>query len=97
MPLVVGEAMAVEKPVVATDVGGVRELMGQTGWIVPAKNPDALAAAMVHVMRCPARERIAMGRAARSRICQHFDMNAKVEEWEALYTQVLKSCLEEVG
>ena len=42
MPLVVGEAMAMEKPVVATDVGGVRELVGESGVIVPAKSPESL-------------------------------------------------------
>ena len=35
MPLVVGEAMAMEKPVVATDVGGVRELVGDAGVVIP--------------------------------------------------------------
>ena len=40
LPLVVAEAMAMEKPVVATDVGGVRELIGECGSIVPAQNPD---------------------------------------------------------
>ena len=43
MPLVVGEAMAMEKPVVATDVGGVRELVGDAGAMVAAKDPQALA------------------------------------------------------
>ena len=46
MPLAVGEAMAMEKPVVATDVGGVRELVGDAGVIVPAKDSEALASAM---------------------------------------------------
>ena len=43
MPLVVAEAMAMEKPVVATDVGGVSELVGDAGAVVAAKNPEALA------------------------------------------------------
>jgi glycosyltransferase involved in cell wall biosynthesis len=38
MPLAVGEAMAMSNPVVATDVGGVRELVGDAGVVVPAKN-----------------------------------------------------------
>ena len=37
MPLAVGEAMAMEKPIVATDVGGVRELVGETATVVPPK------------------------------------------------------------
>jgi glycosyltransferase involved in cell wall biosynthesis len=89
MPLVVGEAMAMEKPVVATDVGGVRELVEDAGMLVPAKDPDALAKAMQRVMNLPRAERDAMGHAARSRICAHFDMNAKAAEWEALYSNLL--------
>ena len=55
MPLAVGEAMAMEKPVVATDVGGVRELVGEAGVIVPAKSPESLAQAMLALMRSDAR------------------------------------------
>jgi glycosyltransferase involved in cell wall biosynthesis len=85
----VGEAMAMEKPVVATDVGGVRELMGDTGFIAPAKDPHALAGAM---MRISEEDRIAMGRTGRSRILRHFDMNAKAGEREALYSGLLNDC-----
>jgi glycosyltransferase involved in cell wall biosynthesis len=89
MPLAVGEAMAMEKPVVATDVGGVRELVGDVGVLVPARDADALAGAMVEMMRRPASERIAMGRAARERIHANFGMDRKAAEWEALYRSVL--------
>lgn len=89
MPLVVGEAMAMEKPVVSTDVGGVRELMGDTGVIVPAKDPVVLAEAMLRVMRIREDERSEMGKAARVRIVQLFDMDAKAAEWERLYTRLL--------
>ena len=44
MPLVIGEAMAMRRPVVATDVGGVRELVGETGQVVPPHDSDALGA-----------------------------------------------------
>jgi glycosyltransferase involved in cell wall biosynthesis len=91
MPLVVGEAMAMEKPVVATDVGGVRELVGDAGATVPPGNAEALAQAMLHVMRISSKERSAIGKAARDRICQHFDMNAKAEEWEMLYSRLLRA------
>jgi glycosyltransferase involved in cell wall biosynthesis len=89
MPLVVGEAMSMEKPFVATDVGGVSELAGGTGMIVPSKNPQALADAMLNTMRMPEPERCEMGRAARERIVQHFDVNAKADEWESLYSRIL--------
>jgi glycosyltransferase involved in cell wall biosynthesis len=90
MPLVVGEAMAMEKPIVATDVGGVRELVGDAGVLVPAKSPEGLAEAMLEMMRKTNDERCKLGRAARERIAAHFSMDAKAEEWEALYGNILK-------
>jgi glycosyltransferase involved in cell wall biosynthesis len=90
MPLAVGEAMAMEKPVVATDVGGVRELVGDSGEIVPARNPDALAEAMLETMRRMPEARGLLGRAARERIAVRFSIEAKADEWEALYRAVLE-------
>jgi glycosyltransferase involved in cell wall biosynthesis len=90
MPLAVGEAMAMEKPVVATDVGGVRELVGEAGMIVRAKSPEELARAMLETMQRPAEERRALGLAARERIIKSFSMEAKADEWEALYGSILK-------
>jgi glycosyltransferase involved in cell wall biosynthesis len=89
MPLALGEAMAMEKPVVATDVGGVRELVGDAGVLVPAKDAAALGGAMLAVMHKSQEERAEMGRAARLRILEDFSMDAKAKEWEALYCSVL--------
>jgi glycosyltransferase involved in cell wall biosynthesis len=89
MPLVLGEGMAMERPFVATDVGGVSELAGTTGTIVPPKDRQALADAMLSTMHLPDPDRLAIGKAARQRIIQHFDINAKVEEWESLYDRIL--------
>jgi glycosyltransferase involved in cell wall biosynthesis len=94
MPLAAGEAMAMEKPVAATDVGGVRELMGETGFIVPAKSPEALAGAMLEWMRTTNEARRALGRAGRERIMAYFSMDAKVVEWEALYRAVLEKTID---
>jgi len=90
MPLALGEAMAMEKPVVATDVGGVRELVGDTGAMVPPKDPGALARAMLEQMLSAPQDRLALGLAARSRIQGSFSMDAKADEWEALYRTILK-------
>jgi glycosyltransferase involved in cell wall biosynthesis len=90
MPLAAGEAMAMEKPVVATDVGGLRELAGETGTLVPARDPAALAAAMDAVMRTPEETRRAQGRAARERIEENFNLEARAVEWEAVYEIVLR-------
>jgi glycosyltransferase involved in cell wall biosynthesis len=85
MPLAIGEAMAMEKPVVATDVGGVRELDGDTGVVVPAKDSAALADAMIATMRQSREELAARGRAARERIVDRFSMDRTADTWEALY------------
>jgi glycosyltransferase involved in cell wall biosynthesis len=89
MPLVVGEAMAMEKPVVATDVGGVRELLGDAGMVVPPKDSEALAGAMLELMHRASEDRDALGHAARARIENKFSMDARADEWEALYRSAL--------
>ncbi len=91
MPLVVGEAMAMEKPVVATDVGGVRELVGDAGMIVQAGNSEALAEAMLAAMRRSTEDRQRLGRETRARIESSFGMDARAAEWESLYRRVLAS------
>ena len=89
MPLVVGEAMAMEKLVVATDVGGVRELVGDEGGIVPAKDPQKLAGSMLMVMRQSREDRAIAGRAARDRILRDFSIDAAADWWEMLYKQLI--------
>lgn len=88
MPLAVGEAMAMAKPIVATDVGGVRELAGETGKLVPAGDSDALAEAMGSVMDLSAGDRERMGEAAWERVCEGFSMETKAEEWERVYEEL---------
>jgi glycosyltransferase involved in cell wall biosynthesis len=91
MPLAVGEAMAMEKPVVATNVGGVRELVGDAGLVVPAHDPEALAAAMMDMMHRPSKDRCKSGEAARMRIATQFSMDTRADVWERLYARVLSS------
>ncbi len=93
MPLVLAEAMAMEKPVVATDVGGVRELVGGDGVIVPSRDAAGLARGMLNVMGQPAEVRDELGRAARRRIAENFDMDSRADEWEKLYSEIAGSRL----
>jgi glycosyltransferase involved in cell wall biosynthesis len=90
MPLAVGEAMAMEKPVVATDVGGTRELVGEAVAVVPSKVPDALAVAMLDLMQRTPEDRHEQGCEERRRICRSFNMDTKADEWETLYRTVLE-------
>lgn len=85
MPLAVAEAMAMEKPVVATDAGGVRELVGDAGCVVPVRDAVALAGAMLILMCDSAAMRGARGRAARRRIAARFSMEIRAAEWESIY------------
>jgi len=66
-------------------------LAGDCGVLATAKDPQALAQAMLAVMVLPAEQRNAMGRAARARIIEHFSMDAKTVEWESLYRSMLPS------
>jgi glycosyltransferase involved in cell wall biosynthesis len=66
MPNAILEAAAAGRPVVATDVGGVREAIGAAGRLVPPGRPDLLAGAVAGLLGDPARHD-ALGRAARHR------------------------------
>jgi glycosyltransferase involved in cell wall biosynthesis len=89
MPLAIAEAMAMEKLVVATNVGGVCELAGETSCLVPARNSEALADALLELMRKPEADRLAIGRAARNRIQDNFNIESRIEEWENLYRALI--------
>ena len=85
MPLALGEAMAMEKPAVATDVGGVRELIGDCGTIVPPGNSAALAKGMLEIMHTSRAFQQRMGEVARRRIVESFSIEKNATSWEALY------------
>ena len=88
MPLAIAEAMAMEKPVVATGVGGVGELVEGCGLTVPPRDSSALARAMLSIMNTPAKARRFLGQSARQRVVEHFNIEQKADEWEALYRNV---------
>ncbi len=88
MPLVVGEAMAMELPVVATGVGGVHELTGECALIVPPHEPAALASSMLAVQRMTPEARQTLGQSARARILAHFNLKSRVGEWADLYVDL---------
>jgi glycosyltransferase involved in cell wall biosynthesis len=85
------EAMAVGRPVVATDVGGNPEVVvdGETGILVPKAAPDHLAAAIVKLLGAP--EMAAeMGAAGRRRVVQHYRVEAMARQIEAMYDALLR-------
>jgi L-malate glycosyltransferase len=80
------EAMAMEKPVVATAVGGTGEVVrhGHSGLLVPPKDPEALAAAISDVLSQAPRAH-AMGRLGRRIVEADFSARAMVRQMEQLY------------
>jgi glycosyltransferase involved in cell wall biosynthesis len=84
-PLVVGEAMACECMVVATDCGGVKEFVGKTGLLAPPKNAVALAHQIECALALSPQEKMRYGKAARERICHLYSLDASVVKWLELY------------
>jgi len=87
LPMVLLEAAATSLPIVATDVGGVREIVehGVTGFVAPAGDPGALATAMRTLMGLPSEARKRMGAAGRERTVTRFDIERVLDAWEELY------------
>jgi glycosyltransferase involved in cell wall biosynthesis len=83
------ESLAMETAVVATRVMGNPELVGheEHGLLVPPRDPEALAAALLRLLADPGWAR-ALGRAGRQRVVQGFSTRAKVERLETLYARV---------
>lgn len=84
-PNVVGEAMALGKPVVATDVGDCRTIVGDAGIIVPPRDPQALARAWLRLLEVGVEERKRLGLQARRRVARLYDIEKVVRQYEALY------------
>jgi len=78
-PISVLEAMACARPAVCSAVGGIPEVIkdGETGYLVPPKNPPQLAARLVNLLRDPQTAR-RMGTAARARVEAEFDLDCSI-------------------
>ncbi len=85
LPTVVIEAMACETYVIATDCGGSREIMGETGILVPIQNSSALAEAFKSVLELNESEIVNNNKMARKRVEAHFCLKKSVNTWLKLY------------
>jgi glycosyltransferase involved in cell wall biosynthesis len=87
--LTILEAMATGVAVIATRVGGTPEVVvdEETGCLVPARDPAALANAIGTLIGQPLR-RYSLGRAGRARVEQHFSITRMVEDYAAVYDQL---------
>jgi glycosyltransferase involved in cell wall biosynthesis len=86
----VREAMAMQKPVIATNAGGNEELVSSpaVGWLIPMKNRAALTNALREVIGDPARGG-AVGRAAREHVMRGFSKELRITRLEGLYGEIL--------
>lgn len=89
LPVVIMEAMAAGRPVIATAIAGVPELVlpGQTGWLVPAGDAGALAEAVDALAATPADRLAAMGQAARVRVLARHDIDDQARRLLALFAE----------
>ena len=88
------EAQAMMLPVVCTDAGGLIEnvLNGETGFVVPRRNPQALAEKLALLAR-DWELRQQMGQAGRQRVLTYFRLPDQVQAFEQFYKQVLNDSL----
>ena len=92
MPNVVLEAMAAGKPVIATDVEGSQELVapGETGWLVPAGDSQALASALNEADADPSRLS-RFGANAQRFVAEHCSWDRVAEAYERLWTELFSA------
>jgi glycosyltransferase involved in cell wall biosynthesis len=91
-PNVVAEAMLAGLPCIVTDVGDAAEIIGDTGWVVPAKDPQALAAAMQQAIVAMADTDAWAARktAACARITNLYSMDKMQSRFEAAWTAAME-------
>lgn len=83
--LVVAEAMACERIVIATDSGGVKEVVGEAGYLVKPRDSQALSSAIKQALHMSNAERLAVGEAARARVVEKFSLAATADRYLAVY------------
>ena len=86
---VIGEAMACGVPRVVTDVGDSAFIVGETGAVVQPRDREGLLSAWRHLLDLGRDGRAELGKAARRRIKEHFDISEIVGRYEDLYTSLM--------
>lgn len=87
LPVVLMEALAMERPVISTYVAGIPELVrpGENGWLVPAGDVDALVAAMHEALETPVERLQEMGCASRKRVFERHNIRSEVVKLSNLF------------
>jgi glycosyltransferase involved in cell wall biosynthesis len=91
-PYVILEAMSVGRPIVASDVGGIGEALvdGESGMLVPKRDPDALSRALIGLLDDPAR-RAGLGERARQRADRRFALRTMIGRLLGVYDELVRS------
>ena len=84
--MVVAEAMACERTVVATDSGGVREVVGNVGYLTQPRDCIGLANSLKLALSLSAEERTQLGLRARQRVLERYSLDAAIQRWLRLYS-----------
>ena len=86
LPVVIMEAMALQRPVVASRVAGIPELVvhSETGWLVPIGDTRALEQAIEALLCCPDDKLYAMGQRARARVAERHSIDQETKKLAAL-------------
>jgi glycosyltransferase involved in cell wall biosynthesis len=94
MPGTVLEALACGTPVVGFDTGGISELVrpGQTGWLAPVGDVDALRAAIQRLLNNPD-ERLYMSRQCRAIALAEYRQDLQAQRYLELYHQITTDCV----
>ena len=87
-PNVIGEAMATELPCVVTDVGDSKNIVDDTGVVVPPGDGKALESCLREMLQKDRGERLAMGKAARARMAAEYALPKVVDAYEDLYQEI---------
>jgi glycosyltransferase involved in cell wall biosynthesis len=90
-PNVVGEAMASGVPCVVTDVGDSAFVIGNTGLVVPPNDPETLANAWEKLIKSGRGKRSELGKAARNRVMDHFELSYIAKKYERLYSDLVNN------
>jgi len=85
------EAMAIKRPVVASNIGGIPEVVvdGETGFLVPPKNPEAIAEKVIFLLKNPQKAK-EMGEKGYLRVKENFTQEKLAREYEKIYINLLK-------
>jgi glycosyltransferase involved in cell wall biosynthesis len=92
LPMALLEAAAAGLPMVATDVGGVSEIVidSFTGFLVSPNSPGLLAEGMLRLISLSSAERMALGQNAREHVRKSYDIENIVSRWEVLYEDLFR-------